>query len=140
MPNPPPMSLREVSERVALGVPYAHAMKEFLDGIRRASKVSLRDGIRTLLLPNGSIDDRPHRLENAIDRAHIGGMAEYMANLANVPPPAWCNDKDHFLDEAVFTCGEKSASLFLAETPAAFRRRNLFCGRAAENLTSLLSI
>jgi hypothetical protein len=133
-----PNSLIEVSRRVLDGSDYASTMKEFLDEVVQSAQVDDREGDAVLVIPVSFIEDEPLRLPDPVDRAHIAGMAEYISQLACTPPPAWVESDDYFLPEAVYMGGTNSRSIFLAETPSSFRRRNLFCGRVGERLLRML--
>jgi len=133
-----PQSLLEVSRRVLDGGDYASAMKELLDEMTLAAVVASRDGDAVLILPSSFMDEEPLRLPDPVQRAHMAGMAEYVSHLQAIRPPEWTEGEDYFLPEATYTCGPNARSIFLAETPSPFRRRNLFCGRTADRLIRLL--
>jgi len=134
-----PNSLLEVSRRVLEGGDYASCMKEFIDEMTLAAEVEDRDGDTVLVLPATFIDEEPLRLPDPVERAHVAGMAEYVAQLTCLPPPSWAENDDYFLPEPAFMGGPRSHEILRAETPSPFRRRNLFCGRTAERLIRLLA-
>jgi len=133
-----PQSLLEVSRRVLEGGDYASCMKELIDEMTLAAEVEDREGDNVLVLSASFIEEEPLRLTDPVDRAHMAGMAEYVSQLACVPPPSWVEDDDYFLPEAAFMGGPRSHDILRAETPSPFRRRNLFCGRVAERLIRIL--
>jgi hypothetical protein len=133
-----PQSLLEISRRVLDGADYASCMKEFIDEAARAAAVDRTSGEAILVLPPSFLEEEPLRIPDPVLRVHLAGMAEYISRLGAAPPPHWSESEDYFLPEATYTCGPNSRALFMAETPGAFRRRNLFCGRTAERLTRLL--
>jgi len=126
-------SLVEVSRRVLEGREYVPTMKEFIDEVVLAAR---RGGISD---PSAFVGDEPHPLPEAVDRAHIAGIAEYLSQILAARPPAWVEKDDYFLPQAVYTCGSAARAIYMIETPSAFRRRNLFCGPAAERLTRVLA-
>lgn len=124
-----PRTLLEVSRLAASGAGYAAAMKEFVDWLCTAAE-SPSSPSGTYRIDPSCYADEPEWLEDGSERAHIGGMAEYLAGLAGLPPPGWSSKDVYYLDAPAFAGGRRAQGWLLAETPAAFRRRLLFCGPA----------
>lgn len=135
-----PKSMLAVSRRVLDGADYPSCIKELVDEMALAAEVVRGEGDAILSIPESFTAEEPLRLSDPVHRAHLGGLAEFVSHLGARPGPAWAEGEDYFLSEAFFAGGPRSRSLFLVETPSAFRRRNLFCGRVATKLTGLLSV
>lgn len=74
------------------------------------------------------IDPPPLWMDDAISRAHLAGMAEHLATRFCLPCPEWCEGPEFFLRQPVILGGRHSRDMLISETPAAWRRRLLFCG------------
>lgn len=133
-----PRSLLEASRRILNGVDYASVMKELIDEMTFSADVDRRDGDVVLVLPSSFTEDEPQRLPDPVHRAHMAGMAEYVSQLSCSPPPSWVESDDYFLPEPVYIGSPRIHDILRTETPTAFRRRNLFCGRVAERLLRTL--
>lgn len=133
-----PSSLLDASRRVVDGADYASTIKELIDEMAIAATPSVVDGAPVLSVPESFLADEPLGLTDPVRRAHLAGLAEFVSHLGRRPAPEWTEKPDYFLEEAFFACGPRARGLFMAETPAAFRRRNLFCGRVATKLTDLM--
>ncbi|MTH94991.1 hypothetical protein [Roseibium sp. RKSG952] len=123
-----PRSLAEIALNVRGDTPYNHAMKEFIDHLSVVCPPSTREE-GTVAVPLGAFSEEPVRLERKPHNAHLAGMAEFLAHLADVQPPEWCFKNRFFLKEPfVVAPGRRSGEMIMAATPGAFKRRNLFCG------------
>lgn len=111
-------------------------MKEFIDHLIEVAE--WRDG--RLVVPTAVYDEEPDALDNSMLRAHIGGMAEHLAQLAGRNAPPWCEKPYYFLENTYFLGGERSRLFLLECTPKAFRRRGLFCGPVLQKLVTALKI
>jgi hypothetical protein len=60
--------------------------------------------------------------------AYLAAVAETLCREAGLSPPAWTEEPGRFLRMPWFAGGglESLKALLLAESPVAFRRRNLF--------------
>lgn len=58
----------------------------------------------------------------------LAAAAEYEAYVIDFPTPAWVNKDFRFSKEPIFLGGKNARIIAMAETPFAFRRRQLFCG------------
>lgn len=133
---PRPTSLRSVSTEVLSGKDYASAVKEFIDElVNAATAPASHDGFYGI--PASFTEEEPEPLPLAVQRAHIGGLAESIASLAGMPAPGWCQRECYFLQVPEHAGGPRSRAAVEAKTPAAFRRRLLFCGPSLENLFRL---
>lgn len=121
MPSPSrrPASLREVAEsaRGATGdkAAFGRALAEFLD------EFYTQPAERQAMLA-----DEPPRLAKFED-AYLAAVAEHLARRWNLAIPAWVNQPHRFLDHAHFAGGlEGLKAVLLAESPLAFRKRQIF--------------
>lgn len=133
-----PSSLSAVGAMVAEGCEYAYAMKEFIDWLIREVQAAggPREGFYPV--PESAFADEPPALDNPVLRAHLAGMAEHLAMLSGKVAPQWTEVKDYFLAEPFFFGGRHARDSMLVDTPSAFRRRLLFCGRVLEKFHKLL--
>lgn len=59
--------------------------------------------------------------------AWLGAVAEHLARRWNLDVPAWVDQPHRFLDRAFFAGGlESLKAILLAESPLAFRKRQIF--------------
>jgi len=137
---PIPKSLKEVGERVTLhGEGYQSAMKEFIDYLIRDLKMKgARTGNLVYPIEVSAYEEEPPEVPRELHRVHLAGMCEHLANLSARQPPDWCLRQEFFLQEPVFIGGPAGMKTKLVETPAAFRKRLLFCGPALEKLWVIL--
>lgn len=129
---PVPTTLLDVS-RMARHSGYPAAMKELIDHLIRM--VQWRGGVP--ILPIQTFADEPIDPGNPVLRAHLGGMAEHIAGLSGHAVPVWCLECRYFLDAPHFVGGKRAHPFLLETTPAAFSRRNLFCGPVLEKLARM---
>lgn len=122
-----PSSLFDVAQFVLNGYPYPSAMKELIDCIIADLNHKSFDDNR-IPISHGFFNDEPPALPEIFMRAHLAGTAEYMAHLSNAHQPSWVNKDIYFLSSPVFVGGAASRANMVRDTPAAFRRRLLFCG------------
>lgn len=123
-----PRSLADIAVSVRGDTPYNHAMKEFIDHLSVVCPASECEG-DPIAVPLDAFSDEPLELDLNPFNAHLAGMAEFLAHLADVAPPHWCLKERFFLKEPVVVApGRRSGEMVMATTPGAFKRRNLFCG------------
>ena len=116
-----PQSIAEVASRRAadLNVPFWKPMCEFLDEF---------------------YEDRPDRVQMLAEEpwalakeesAYLAASAEYLCEVYELPCPDWASRPIYFLAAAWWPWGSGEAvrALFVAESPEAFRRRNIFIER-----------
>lgn len=136
---PFPTTLHIVGRNVVEGYDYVGSMKEFIDSlVRDLKKKGARTGDLVLPISESAFRDEPPHLKEAMFRAHLGGMAEHLARMSAQHPPSWAEKPPYFLDQPAFFGGSAARERTIAETPAAFRRRLLFCGRVLITLTTAL--
>jgi hypothetical protein len=118
-------TLAQVAQFTSEGSDYASNVKEFIDALA----VALRDKPDNASLV-AMIEDEPAELGGVFD-AHLGGLAEYIADRNGLPCPAWANKPNRFLSRPFFMGGARAHRMLLTTTTYCMRRRNLFCGRVS---------
>ena len=110
-------SLQEVSERAAAGEDFSLALRNFLDHYYGLDDTTDRAA---------ALAAEPAPLGELYD-AWLGAVAEHLSWLDRRTPPPWSNDPARFLKRAYFAGGlESLKATLLVESPAAFRRRQIF--------------
>jgi hypothetical protein len=72
------------------------------------------------------VADEPARVGRFED-AYLGAVAEHLARRWDLQIPAWVDQPHRFLDRAYFAGGlESLKAILLAESPLAFRKRQIF--------------
>ena len=122
-----PRSLAEVGAATT-DTGFVDAMKEFIDVVIAHARSQDYRLEGPLPLPQGAIDEPPRHRLNRTTHAYLCAMAEHLAGLAGIVPPAWSLDPEGFLDHPVFQGGPRSRDSMLKDTPPAFRRRLVFFG------------
>ncbi|HLP06865.1 MAG TPA: hypothetical protein VK178_01775 [Opitutaceae bacterium] len=120
-----PQSLKEVAERSATLAEFGMNLRDWLHELRRASS-------RQQAL--GAVAQKPASLrrrfrEGAIADAWLAAYAEHLAQKVRRPAPDWALAPSYVSPEPVFDAGAESPmlrALALAQSPAAFKRRNIF--------------
>jgi hypothetical protein len=121
------MTARDLSERwneeIRNGMPPSFwRLGDLLDDFRLRCATS---GEREAL-----VRDTPTLLEgngHADADAYLAAVVETLCREAGMPPPLWTDSPDRFLSRPWFAGGlESLKAILLAESPVAFRRRNLF--------------
>lgn len=117
-----PRSLAEVVEwGSALGERDAW-FREFLDEFYLAPDAATRAAM---------LAEEP-ALIDARANAYLAATAEQLAAEYGLPCPAWVNEKERFLETPWYPLDLKSLRpIFDAESPPAFRRRNIFVDGSA---------
>lgn len=122
-----PESLYDYSVALAQGNPDDWTIEEFLDsfyGVSPARRQSMIDREPELLagkLENGEITD-----------AYLAATAEYLAWRYRLRNPEWTYDSRRVVKEPWFATDIEGIKPLLAmESPASFRRRNLFVSKNA---------
>lgn len=111
-----PQTLNDIASRILGGAMLPFMVKEFMDEWRK--------------LPSPEkLEQEPAHI-NAHADAFLAAMAECLATRMGVAAPEWANHETRFLETPSFWGRSSSMrELMLVETPAAFRRRLIFCGR-----------
>ena len=94
-----------------------HLLGDFIDDFRRAADVSL-------------VADEPAPLDHPefpeVD-SYLAAVAETLCMEMGATPPGWVDKEIYFLKRPWFAGGlENIKAILLVESPASFRRRNLF--------------
>lgn len=122
------------------GADYTAMLKEFGDAVTGAALAAgMRQGDAVVPVSPARYEAMPPLLDDDIQRVHLAGYAEHLAHLSGQAPPAWVEAPEFFLAEPVFLGGPHSRQRLLAEAPAAFRRRLLFCGPPLAKLFAILA-
>ncbi len=125
--SPSLQSIREISAHWKRAIeegrdPPFEAIGDFLDDFRHRA-VSPAERRRM-------IEDEPYWLaqeHGAECNAYWAAMAESLCRETGLPAPAWTESPRCFLPHPWFAGGlESLKAVLLVESPAAFRRRNLF--------------
>jgi hypothetical protein len=73
------------------------------------------------------IHDRPDAVGDARFDALLAALVEHLGAKASIPPPAWTEDPDRFLDTWWFMSGLRSLHAdALVHSPISFARRGVF--------------
>ena len=122
-----PESLYEYSHALLMGNPDGWGLGDFLDAFYGAPKNDRQS----------MLDPEPEflrgRIENGeVTDAYLAATAEYLAWHFDFQNPEWTRNPRRFMKEPWFATGISGLKPLLAmESPAAFRRRNLFVFRNA---------
>lgn len=120
-----PKSLKEVAERSASLAEFGLHLRDWLHELRRAT--SRPQAAAT-------IAEAPRRLAGRFPGGHVadawlGAYAEHLAGKIGCAAPAWAFEPERIAGEPVFDEGGDTPglqALALAQSPLAFKRRNLF--------------
>jgi hypothetical protein len=117
-------SLRQVSlewcaDRRAQRCPFYGELGNLLDDFRARS--STKDSKLAL------VAEAPEPTGEAATDAYLAAVAETLCRESGLRPPAWTESPAYYLPRPWFAGGLQSLkAILLAESPAPFRRRNLF--------------
>jgi hypothetical protein len=112
-------SLAAVAKAADTPENFFYALRDFLDGFYPAPSAE-------------HLRDEPERLaarlnDDSYADAYLAAVAEHLAQAHNLPVPAWANDPTRIVREPRFAFKTPEGRIFLlAESPAAFRARNIF--------------
>jgi hypothetical protein len=119
-----PGSLAEVAALSLDQRAFGYALSEFLDQFRlerRAAMLGQEPARLAARYPGGEVAD-----------AYLAAVAVSLAREIGAPPPAWARDDSRKLRRPWFAhAGAALRATLLAESPAAFRERNLFVSENA---------
>jgi len=86
-----------------------------------------RERCRTAQEKASLVCDAPESTGQPETDAYLAALTESLCQEAGLRPPAWTQDPSYYLKQPWFAGGlENLKAILLAESPAAFRRRNLF--------------
>jgi hypothetical protein len=113
---PRPATLQEVSTRALAGEAFDPLLREFLDTFYSAKPEKMAAAIRGAPARIGAVHD-----------AYLAAVAEHLALRFGLEVPRWTEGSERFLAEPFFAGGlETLKAILLAESPLAFRRRQIF--------------
>ena len=117
-----PKTLREVAEWSASLRDFGMNLRDWQHEIQRGGVHSSRELARRLA-------EAPERLAQRFPQAdvadaYLAAYAEWIADHAGIPRPAWCADPRRIASEPWFSTSTRG--LLLVRSPASFRQRNLF--------------
>ena len=133
-----PESIREVGDMIAKGYEIWYGTKEFIDAVIGAVQAAGGPSGGRYPIPINMFQAAPIMLEDALARAHLAALAEYLAEISGQVPPPWSALPTSFLDHPVYFGGLRSRQKITAETPKPYARRNLFSGRMLSKLFALV--
>ena len=112
-----PRTIAEIAERVVTGADaFDPAVREFIDAWQEMPDAERRRALQTEPAILGGVKD-----------AYLAAVAEHLASLGDLLPPAWTETPIRFLREPHFAGGlESLKAILIAESPSAFRRRLIF--------------
>lgn len=122
--NPPRKSIREISlewrrDLEAGREPFYGEIGNLLDDFR--ARCPTAQERRALM------DEPPVSTGQPETDAYLAALAESLCREFGMRPPAWTEEPAYYLKRPWFAGGlESLKAILLAESPAAFRRRNLF--------------
>jgi hypothetical protein len=116
MTAPRPATLQQVADRVLAGQPFDPLLREFLDEFYGSDRDAM----------TRKISDIPPRID-ALRDAYLAAVAEHLASRFGLTVPPWVEEPHRFLVLPFFAGGlESLKAILLAESPSAFRRRQIF--------------
>ncbi len=130
MTVPRPATLQEVATRTLAGEAFDLLLREFLDTFYSAKPETMAAAIGSAPASIGAVHD-----------AYLAAVAEHLALRFGLEVPRWTDGPERFLAEPFFAGGlETLKAVLLAESPLAFRRRQIFVSanalsRASEHAT-----
>jgi len=117
-------SLAALADGIETKEDFSFGLKNFLDHFYANPNPEMLSteprNLREVLQDNGFAD------------AYLGAVAEYLSRKNNWPLPRWCMSRQRILKDPFFAASSfKMQRLLLADSPAAFRWRNIFVSRDA---------
>jgi hypothetical protein len=112
-----PTSLKEAVDHIIGGKNWMDAISEFLDEFYPSSPSERKR----------MIAEAPRLTGVAFQDAYVGAVGEHLARRWGLEIPAWTDNPCRFLDRPHFPeYMELAKSVFLRDSPIAFRRRLIF--------------
>ncbi|MCL6635299.1 MAG: hypothetical protein K6T29_05960 [Peptococcaceae bacterium] len=110
-------TILDVSVRIDQGAPMRNEIGQFVDDFRTAGDIEKKR----------LISQKPRVLKDEKINAFMAAVVEQLCLESGIKPPDWVYEKIYFLDRPWFTLPYKELrAIQLAESPAAFRVRNIF--------------
>lgn len=127
MTRPRPQSLAEVAERATDAPTFEFELADFLHEFARSGSAEMLAVAPAMLV---------ERLElGHVYDAYLAAVAVHLAGKRGVPAPRWSREPGRILREPWFANPSRHMrALWLVESPAEFRERNLF---VTENAVSV---
>lgn len=129
-----PKTIRDVGDMIAAGHEIWFGTKEFIDAVIWTVKAAGGPSCGMYPIPATMYEKAPVVLENALARAHLAALAEYLAQISGQTPPEWSQSSMSFLERPIYFGGERARQQIITETPAPYARRNLYPGRMLSKL------
>ena len=118
------INLQDVAESVIAGADLHYPLREFFVTV---AMTAFRGDAIDVGAAFALISDTPRLTGSRVVDAYLAAVAEGLSVRGGFSPPTWVLDADRFLGAPYFPPGTTSLrAILLAESPAAFRRRNLF--------------
>lgn len=115
-------TLARVAERILSGATRREAVADFLDDLRWA--VDQHDVRRR-------VEQEPAHVDRQVD-AYLAALAEHLCSARRMTAPAWVLESERFLTRFWFPSNTPALDArAIVESPAAFRRRNIFIAAAS---------
>ena len=125
---------------IAAGYIIWYPTKEFIDAVIWEVKAAGGPSGGLYPIPVGMFEEAPVMLENAMARAHLAAMAEYLAEISGQEAPDWSQSSMSFLEKPVYFSGPTARKMIVDETPAPYARRGLYTGRMLCKLFALMPL
>jgi hypothetical protein len=117
--------LHIATKRINNETPFNHVIKEFLDGLK------LSDNPQSLIKVKPDYLDIEDRFcSSEAYNALLAGLVDELCVRFNIERPYWVTLPEYKLDTPFFYCPNtpQRRAMVMANTPGAYRSRNLFCG------------
>lgn len=106
-------SLAEVAQRTNEGHEFGHCLADFLDGFYPKPS-------------EAAIDEEPEKISLYND-SYLSAVADDCCRRYHWTLPRWCIQQERFLKDPFFAAKTHALRmLYLMDSPAAFRERNIF--------------
>jgi hypothetical protein len=129
-----PKTIRDVGDMIAAGHEIWFGTKEFIDAVIWTVRAAGGPSGGLYPIPAAMFSEAPVVLEDALARAHLAALAEYLAEISGQTPPEWSQSSMSFLERPIYFGGERARQLIIDDTPGPYARRNLFPGRMLSKL------
>lgn len=125
-----PKSLRAVAQKASTLEAWGFGLAEFLDEVTAVRRTGPSSSLFDLIKEEPPVLSVRFAQGETAD-AFGAALAEYLAQAAEVPSPAWTRQRERFLSHAWFPLRQIAdqphlRSVIERETPPAFREHNVF--------------